>query len=98
MNETKGASHSTPIGVALTAASGDAQEFWLAMPRSKVQVLPQEDVTPAVGNVIVTSTTTAGTAIQYSTVPASDHWDEIGHWAETGSGAGALTLAYIHAN
>jgi len=95
---TSGASHSMPIGVALTAASGDGQTFWLAQVGSKVQVLPESGITAAMGNVIVTSTSVAGRASQSSTVPGNDHWDEIGHFAENGSGAGALALAYIHAN
>jgi len=94
---TTGVSHSMPIGVALTAAAGAASTFWLAI-QGKVQVLPETDITATHGNVLVTSPDTAGRAAQYSTVPASDHWDEVGHWAATGSGNGVLTLAHLHFN
>ena len=94
---TSGASHSMPAGVALTAASGDGATFWNAK-TGLVQVLPESGVTAAMGNVIVSSTNEAGKVAQYSTVPTSDHWDELGHWTQTGSGAGVLTLASIHFN
>lgn len=92
-----GASHSMPQGVAYTAASGDNQTFWLAI-SGIVQILPEAGVTAAVGNVIVTSTSVAGRVAQYSTVPTSDHWDELGHFIETGSGAGALAKGILHFN
>lgn len=95
---TTGASHSMPIGVVLTAASGDGEYFWMAQPGSKVQVLPESGITAAKGNVLVTSTSAAGRVAQYSTVPTSDHWDEVGHWLEDGTGNGALTLAFLHFN
>jgi len=97
LTPTTGASHSMPAGVALTAASGDGVQFWNAK-TGLVQVLPESGITAAMGNVLVTSTSAAGMAAQYSTVPAGDHWDELGHWAATGSGNGALTLASIHFN
>ena len=94
---TSGASHSMPAGVALTAASGNGATFWNAK-TGLVQVLPESGVTAAMGNVIVSSTNEAGKVAQYSTVPVNDHWDELGHWTQTGSGAGVLTLASIHFN
>lgn len=92
-----GVSHSMPVGVALTACSGDGQTFWMAI-CGLVQVKPDAAITAAMGNVIVSSDTTAGLVQQYSTVPAADHWDEIGHFTETGSGNGALALAIVHFN
>lgn len=93
---TTGVSHSMPVGVALTGGNTDAS-IWMAT-NGLVQVLPETDITAAFGNILITSPDTSGLAGQYSTVPTSDHWDEVGHWAETGSGNGVLALASIHFN
>lgn len=92
-----GESKSMPHGVALTSASVDGQTLWVAK-AGLVKVLPDTGINAAFGNILVTSTTTAGMVKQYSTVPAADHWDEVGLWAANGTGNGALTLASIHFN
>lgn len=94
---TTGVSHSMPVGVVLTAAAGDNSTCWVAK-SGQVQVLPDTGITGTFGNVAVTSSTTAGRVKQYDTVPAADHWDEVGHFAATGSGNGALTLISLHFN
>jgi hypothetical protein len=48
---------------------------------------------------LTTSATTAWTVVQAATAPAAaTHFKEVGHWAESGSGAGALARAVIHFN
>jgi len=61
--------------------------------------LPEAGVTATLGYVLYTSATTAGTVAQAATVPAAaTHFKEVGHWAESGSDAGALARAVIHFN
>ena len=95
---TTGASHSMPVGVALTSASGDGQTFWMAMAGSKVQVLPDSTITAVKGYILASSPNTAGCVEHFNSAPVNDHWDEVGHWVKDGTGNGALTLAFIHFN
>jgi hypothetical protein len=62
-------------------------------------VLPESGVMAARGYVIYSSGSEAGRGAQASSVPAAlQHWREIGHFIDTGSGNGALTRAIIHQN
>lgn len=62
-------------------------------------VLPQAAITATRGYVLYSSATTAGRADQAASVPAAlQHFREIGHWIDTGSGNGVLTRAIIHFN
>lgn len=93
---TTGAVHSMPYGVVYKDVAGDAP-VWI-ITDGIAYVLPEAGITAARGNVCVTSPNTAGRVVQYSTVPTSDHWDEIGHFIANGTGNGAKTLAVIHQN
>ena len=62
-------------------------------------VLPNAADTATRGYVIYSSSTTAGRVDQASAVPAiTVHVREVGHWLETGSGAGVKARAIIHFN
>jgi len=80
---TSGAEHSTPIGVSITAAANAGDGFWLAKNGSKVKIMPETGETVVQGEVAITSTNVAGTVKMSATIPVSDHWDEVGHAAET---------------
>lgn len=60
--------------------------------------LPDTGITAAKGNVAYSSSTTAGRLAQAAGIGTAQHWRESGHWAETGSGNGALALLLIHHN
>jgi len=62
-------------------------------------VLPEAGITAARGDVIYSSSSAAGRVQQAASVPAAlNHFREIGHFIDTGSGNGALTRAIIHQN
>ncbi len=86
-----------PVGIVYQAANADAPVKIVVA--GYAYVLPNAADTATRGYVIYSSSTTAGRVDQASTVPAAlVHFREIGHWAYTGSGAGAITLAIIHFN
>jgi hypothetical protein len=86
-----------PIGVVYAAAAADA-DLWVVT-SGIASVLPNAADTATRGYVIVSSSTTAGRVDQSATVPsAATHFREVGHWIDTGSGAGAATRAIVHFN
>lgn len=87
----------TPIGVVYAAAT-TGNPVWIVT-NGIADVLPDTAITAARGNTLSVSTTTAGRVQQAATIPAAtQHWREIGHFMNTGSGNGALTRAVIHFN
>jgi len=87
-----------PIGVAYTAAAAAGSTFWMVV-SGIVGVLPDTATTAAQGYVITTSAVTAGLVTQSATAPAAAvHFEEVGHFIATGSGAGAITNAVVHFN
>lgn len=63
-----------------------------------VAVRPESGITAARGNVIFASSSESGVVDQSSTVPTTDHWAEVGHFLDTGTGDGAATRAIVHFN
>jgi hypothetical protein len=84
-----------PIGVVYAGAAAGATV--IVVVAGLADVLPLTTVTAARGNVIFTGSE-VGRADQSATAPVNDHWKEIGHWINTGTGAGALTRAVLHFN
>lgn len=89
------AGNEMPVGVVYASAAQGAS-VWVVT-TGRVKVLPEAGITAAMGYVLYVGAT-AGRAGQSATAPANDHWKEVGHWAATGSGAGALTYALVHFN
>lgn len=87
-----------PIGVCYAAVSANAN-VWVVV-SGIASVLPESGITAARGNVIYSSNSEAGRVDQSGTIPVStaDHWREIGHFLDTGSGNGVATRAIIHFN
>jgi len=86
-----------PIGVVYKAASADAVVYVVIS--GIAYVLPNAADTAARGYVIYSSTTTAGRVSQATAVPAATtHMREVGHFLDTGTGAGVKTRAILHFN
>lgn len=93
---TGGNTYEFPCGIALENASANNP---VRMAVSGIcKVLPESTAASNYGYVIVASVTTAGTALQAATTPASAvHFREIGHWVTDGA-TGAANYAVIHFN
>ena len=86
-----------PMGIAYAAATS-WNDVWVWI-NWLCQILPESDETATLWYNLVTSTSEAWTVTQSASVPvAATHFREVGHWAQSGSGNGALTLAIIHFN
>lgn len=86
-----------PIGVVYETAAQN-NEVWIVH-AGVAYVLPNASDTATRGYIIHSSSTTAGRASQSATLPAvAQHNREIGHFIETGSGAGAMARAILHWN
>lgn len=85
-----------PVGVVYANASADAA-VWIVT-GGIAYVLPESGITATRGNVLVVSNAEDGVVEQSATTPTTEHWREVGHWLDTGSGNGALTRAFIHFN
>lgn len=95
---TSGNENDMPVGVAYSAAGAAGDPFWMVV-SGRVGVLPDTGVTAAQGYILTTSATTAGLIAQAATAPAAaTHFKEIGHFINTGSGAGVITDAIVHFN
>jgi len=90
-------SNDMPIGVVLAdATSGNTVYIVVA---GVALVLPNAADTAVRGYLISTSTTTAGRVNQDASLPAvAQHNREIGHWLDSGTGAGVITRAVLHFN
>lgn len=94
---TGGNENDMPIGVVYADALSGAN-VWVVV-SGVAKVLPQAADTAARGYHLSASTSTAGRVAQAATVPVeATHFREIGHWIDTGSGAGVITRAVIHFN
>jgi len=89
-------SNDMPIGIVFADASANAEV--VVITSGIAYVLPESGITAARGNVIFTSDAEAGRVDQSATVPTTEHWREVGHFLDTGSGNGAITRALIHFN
>ncbi len=87
---------SMPVG-AVYADAADQADVWVVV-AGIAYVLPESGITAAIGDVAFTSSSEAGRADQSSTVPVSEHWREIGHWAEDGAGNGLKARMILHFN
>lgn len=86
-----------PLGVVYANADADA-DVWV-ITSGIAEVLPQAGDTAARGYVLTASTAAAGRVAQAATAPAAaTHFKEVGHWIDTGSGAGVITRAMVHFN
>lgn len=86
-----------PIGVVYASASANADVRVVVA--GIAHVLPEAGITATRGNVLLTSTSTAGRVTQSATGAATAaHWRECGHFIDTGSGNGAITRAIVHFN
>lgn len=84
-----------PIGVVYADALVNAN-VWVVVD-GIAYVLPEAAVTAARGNYIYASAATAGRVAQSATVPATTN-TAVGHFLDTGSGAGVKTRAVLHFN
>jgi hypothetical protein len=85
-----------PIGIALdTVTAGQAIRV---VKKGLVLALPDSGITAIKGYVVTTGTTTAGRLAQAINAGTAQHWREVGHWSENGSGNGALALITVHFN
>lgn len=95
---TSGNENDMPVGVAYSAAGAAGDSFWMVV-SGRVGVLPDTGTTAAQGYILTASATTAGLVAQVATAPAAaTHFKEIGHFINTGSGAGVITDAIVHFN
>ncbi len=86
-----------PLGVVY--ANADANAPVKVVVSGIAYVLPEAGFTAARGNVIYSSDATAGRVDQSAGIPsATQHWREIGHFIEDGSGNGAAARALLHFN
>jgi hypothetical protein len=85
-----------PIGVVFADATANAEV--VVVTSGIAYVLPESDQTGARGNVIFVSASEAGRVDQSASTPTTEHWREVGHFIDTGSGNGALTRAILHFN
>ena len=86
-----------PIGVVYADAAINAVVYVVIS--GIAYVLPEAAVTAARGYVMVSSDATAGRVDQATAVPAiTVHVREVGHFLDTGTGAGVKTRAIIHFN
>ena len=93
---TTGDELAMPIGVVYASASSDA-DVWIVT-AGVVSVLPESGITATRGYQLFTSDAEAGRVEQTLTPTTPTHWQEVGHWLDTGSGNGAATRAVIHFN
>lgn len=85
-----------PIGVYYTNVT-NGQDAWIVN-RGTAYAMPESTVTAAQGYVGFCSTTQAGRLDQAASIGAAQHWREVTHWMENGSGAGAIARANLHFN
>lgn len=86
-----------PVGIVYANADADAEVIIIT--NGIAYVLPNAADTAVRGNVIFSSSTTAGRVDQAASTPAAtQHFRECGHWLDTGSGAGTITRAIVHFN
>ena len=93
---TAGDMLSMPIG-AVYADAADQADVWVVV-AGIAYVLPESGITAAIGDVAFTSASEAGRADQDASVPTTEHWREIGHWAENGAGNGLKARMVLHFN
>ena len=86
-----------PVGVVYADALADAAVYVVVI--GIAYVLPNAADTAVRGYIIYSSSTTAGRVNQATAAPAiAVHVREVGHFLDTGAGAGVKTRAVIHWN
>lgn len=85
-----------PIGVVFEDALADAS-VWVVV-SGKAWVLPESGVTAARGNIAYVSNAESGRAEQAVSGSTAEHWREVGHWIQDGSGNGVRTPLIMHFN
>jgi hypothetical protein len=89
-------SNEMPFGVVFANASAAAEV--VVVVSGIAYLLPESGKTAARGGVAFVSSSEAGRADFSTSTPTTEHWREVGHFLDTGSGNGVITRAILHFN